>query len=121
ADQHSWEAHPLHSTTEEGDIPWVLSGPSTEAIAAAKSRLDKALEEATKQDTVGFLILPDPRAYRHVVGPSGSTINGIRKETGTKIQVPRDQSRGEAIEIIGSKDGVEQAREAILQVVQENL
>ncbi|KAI7285753.1 hypothetical protein KC345_g1505 [Hortaea werneckii] len=121
ADQHSWEAHPLHSTTEEGDIPWVLSGPSTEAIAAAKSRLDKALEEASKQDTVGFLILPDPRAYRHVVGPSGSTINGIRKETGTKIQVPRDQSRGEAIEIIGSKDGVEQAREAILQVVQENL
>lgn len=114
-DNHSWELHSLHSSTEEGDIPWVLAGPSPEAVASAKAKLDRALEEAGKQDTVGFLILPDPRAYRHVIGPGGTEINRIRKATGTKIQVPRDQKSGEAIEIIGAKDGVEEAREAILE------
>ncbi|KAK6433046.1 hypothetical protein LTR95_010780 [Oleoguttula sp. CCFEE 5521] len=117
---HSWELHDLHGSSEEGDIPWVLAGPSPEAIAAAKAKLDKALADAAKQDTVGFLILPDPRAYRHVVGPGGSEINRIRKKTGTKIQVPKDQSQGEAIEITGSKEGVEEARDVILEVVARN-
>jgi polyribonucleotide nucleotidyltransferase len=114
---HSWESHSLHSASEEGDIPWVLSGPSPEAISAARSKLDKALAEANKQDTIGFLILPDPRTYRLVVGAGGSEINRIRKVSGTKIQVPRDQSAGEAIEILGSKEGVEKARDEILGVV----
>lgn len=120
AGNHSWEIHDLHSSTEEGEIPWVLAGPSPEAIAAARSKLDKALAEAGKQDTMGFLILPDPRAYRHVIGPGGSEINRIRKSTGTKIQVPRDQSKGEAIEIAGDRTGVESARDHILEVVQNN-
>jgi len=118
AGSHSWESHDLHSSTEEGEIPWVLSGPSPEAVAAARAKLDRALEEASKQDTIGFLILPDPRAYRHVIGPGGSEINRIRKQTGTKIQVPRDQSKGEAIEITGTKTGVEEARDVILEIVQ---
>lgn len=120
ASNHSWELHPLHSSTEDGDIPWVLSGSSAEAVQAAQAKLQKALEEAGKQDSIGFLILPDPRAYRHVVGPKGSEINRIRETTGTKIQVPRDQSKGEAIEIVGSREGVEGARDIILEVVQNN-
>ncbi|KAK3691775.1 hypothetical protein LTR37_018433 [Vermiconidia calcicola] len=119
ANSHSWEMHDLHSA-EEGDIPWVLAGPSQEAIASARAKLDRALEEAGKQDTMGFLILPDPRAYRHVIGPGGSEINRVRKQTGTKIQVPRDQSKGEAIEIAGAKAGVEDARDIILEIVQNN-
>ncbi|KAF2485657.1 RNA-binding G protein effector of mating response pathway [Neohortaea acidophila] len=119
-DQHSWETHDLHASTEEGDIPWVLAGPNPESISAARARLEKALEEARAHDTVGFLILPDPRTYRHVIGQGGSEINRIRKQTGTKIQVPRDQSKGEAIEIVGEKSGVEAARELILEVVGKN-
>lgn len=120
ASSHSWEVHDLHSSSEEGEIPWVLSGPSPEAITAARAKLDRALQEAGKHDTVGFLILPDPRAYKHVIGPGGSEINRIRKTTGTKIQVPRDQSKGEAIEISGNQTGVEEARDLILEIVQNN-
>jgi hypothetical protein len=120
AGSHSWESHDMHSSTEEGQIPWVLSGPSPEAVAAARTKLERALEEAANQDTVGFLILPDPRAYRHVIGPGGAEINRIRKQTGTKIQVPRDQGRGEAIEIVGTKSGVDEARDIILEIVQNN-
>lgn len=117
---HSWETHSLHSSTEEGDIPWLLSGPSAESVSAAKAKLEKALEDAGKQDTIGFLILPDPRAYRHVIGPGGSEINRIRKQTGTRIQVPKDQNKGEAIEIVGDLSGVEEARDVILEVVGNN-
>lgn len=120
ANNHSFESHSLHTSTEEGDIPWVLVGPSPEAISAARAKVDRALEEAKKQDTIGYLILPDPRAYRHVVGPAGAEINRIRKKTGTKIQVPRAQSEGEAIEIVGTKAGVEEARDIILEIVQNN-
>jgi len=54
---------------------------------------------------------------RLVVGSGGSTINDLRKKTGTKIQVPRDQAKDEAIEIVGSRDGCEQARQMILEIV----
>ena len=114
--QHQWETHSLHSSTEDGEIPWVLSGPSPEALASARAKLERAVEEAGKQDTVGFLILPDPRTYRHVVGPAGSEINRIRRQTGTKIQVPR-AGEGEAIEITGGAEGVEEARRIILETV----
>ena len=120
ATSHSWEEHSLNAAAEEGDIPWILSGPSPESITTAHAKLDRALEEATKQDTMGFLILPDPRAYRHVIGPGGSEINRIRKKTGTKIQVPRDQNKGEAIEITGAQAGVQEARDIILEVVANN-
>lgn len=116
---HSWEVHNLHSSSEDGEIPWLLMGPSPEAVQAAKDRLVRALEEAQTQDTVGFLILPDPRAYRHVIGPGGAEINRIRKESGAKIQVPRNND-GEAIELTGSKEGVEKARDLILEVVANN-
>ena len=52
-----------------------------------------------------------------VVGSGGSTINDLRKKTGTKIQVPRDQAKDEAIEIVGSRDGCELARDLILDIV----
>jgi rRNA processing protein Krr1/Pno1 len=54
---------------------------------------------------------------RLVVGSGGSTINDLRKKTGTKIQVPRDQAKDEAIEILGTRDGCEQARQMILDIV----
>ncbi|KAF2227463.1 putative RNA binding effector protein Scp160 [Elsinoe ampelina] len=119
-----WETHSLHSDTE-GTIPWVLSGPSASEVDKAKERIERALCEAEKSDTVGFLILPDPRSYRLVIGPGGAEINRIRKETGTKVQVPGGKGRGgsggsgegEAIEIVGSKEGVEKARGEILKAV----
>ena len=117
ADNHHWELHDLHASAEEGDIPWVLSGPSPEAIGAARSKLERALQEAQKQDSIGFLILPDPRAHRHVIGQGGSVVNRIRKESGANIQVPKDQTQGEAIQITGTKDGVVSARDAILEVL----
>ncbi|MCJ1478369.1 hypothetical protein MMC13_007049 [Lambiella insularis] len=116
-DNHSWEIVDHGSEiTETGEIPWVLRG-SPQNVARARATLQKALEQARMSGSTGYLILPDPKTYRFIIGPGGSQINSIRKETGCKINVPRDQAKGEAIEIVGSSQGVERAKDIILETV----
>ncbi|KFA76734.1 hypothetical protein S40288_07818 [Stachybotrys chartarum IBT 40288] len=119
ADAHSWKVVKTEAG-EDGEIPWVLKG-SSENVAKAKDMILKALEQAKKNDATGYLILPDPKTYRHVIGPNGSKVNAIRKQSNCKIQVPRDQARDEAIEIVGSEEGVEIAKDLILAAVRDGL
>lgn len=118
-DNHHWDVVDGGESAEEGDIPWILRG-SPENIAKARSILEKAIEQAKSQQSqaTGYLVLPDPKTYRFIIGQGGAQINSIRKDTGCKITVPRDQAPGSAIEIVGSKEGVEHARDIILDVVQ---
>ena len=120
-DAHSWELvdNANNASTEEGEIPWILRG-NPDNIVKARSVLEKALEQAKSRQSelTGLLMLPDPKTYRFIIGQGGSQINAIRKQTGCKITVPRDQVPGSAIEIAGSRDGVEEARDIILDVVQ---
>lgn len=118
-DAHSWKIVQT-AAGEEGEIPWVLRG-TTENVSKAKEAIEKALAQAQKNDATGYLVLPDPRTYRFVIGPNGTKVNSIRKQSNCKIQVPRDQAKDEAIEIIGSAEGVEQAKELILNAVREGL
>ncbi|KAI9781737.1 MAG: hypothetical protein M1839_005730 [Geoglossum umbratile] len=115
-DNFSWEICDDDESVEGGDIPWTLRGPP-ENVVKARALVEAALQQAQKQTATGYLILPDPSKYRYVVGPGGSQVNSIRKQTGCKITVPRDQAKGEAIEIQGAKEGVEQAKEIILELV----
>ncbi|KAF2275343.1 uncharacterized protein EI97DRAFT_501939 [Westerdykella ornata] len=118
-ERYSWEIidhNPADAEDTSATIPWILRGPA-ENLPRAKQALEKAIENASKPKSTGYLILPDPRSYRLVVGPGGSTINSIRKKTGTNVQVPRNQAQGEAIEISGPKEGVEEARKMILEIV----
>jgi rRNA processing protein Krr1/Pno1 len=122
ADAHSWKVveQNASSSAEEGDIPWILRG-SAENVEKAKKAIQTALEQANKHNAVGYLILPDPKTYRFVIGQGGSKVNAIRKQSGCKITVPRDQTQGEAIEVVGSKEGVEKAKELILAAVREGV
>ena len=114
---HSWEiVDNSKEHSEEGDIPWVLHG-STENIAQAREIIQNALSQSHQLSHTEFLVLPDPEAHRFVIGPGGAQINAIRKQTGCKISVPRNQAKGEAIVITGSPEGVEQAKKIILDVV----
>ena len=123
---HSWKV--LENTIPQassGDdtattIPWVLLG-SSDNVAKARTALEKAMTTASQQSSTGYLILPDPKTYRFVVGPGGSQVSAIRKKTGCRINVPKDQAKGEAIEIKGSKEGLEEAKDLILEAVQNGL
>ncbi|KAH6647317.1 hypothetical protein BKA67DRAFT_662120 [Truncatella angustata] len=119
ADAHSWNL--VESTSnEEGDIPWVLKG-TAENVERAKEAINKALEQAKKPSTTGYLVLADPSTYRYVIGQGGSKVNAIRKQSGSQIQVPKDQASDEAIEITGTKEGCEKAKDLILEAVREGV
>jgi predicted PilT family ATPase len=124
ADTHSWKivdnSLVAADPSQQSTIPWVLTG-SSENIVKAKAALEKAIATASQQSATGYLILPDPKTYRFVVGQGGSQINSIRKKTGCRINVPKDQAKGEAIEIKGSKEGLEQAKDLILEAVRAGL
>lgn len=127
-DDHETTATPIwdviedtEENIEEGDMPWVLRG-SPDSVEKARAALQKAMEQAQTRThekiSTGYLTLPDPRNYRFVIGSGGSQINSIRKQTGCRINVPKAQAKGEPIEIIGSSEGVEQAKDIILEVIE---
>jgi predicted PilT family ATPase len=118
ADAFPWNVVDISESDLDGEIPWVLRGP-LDNVVKAKTSLAAAIEQALKNTTTGYLVLPDPHTYRYVIGQGGSKVNSIRKATGCKITVPRDQAANEAIEISGSAVGVEKAKELVLQAVKE--
>lgn len=122
SDAHSWNVvdNAISAETDNTPFPWVLTG-SPESVAKARAAIVKAIDTAQQQSAIGYLILPDPKTYRYVVGQGGSQINAIRKKTGCRINVPKDQARGEAIEIRGSSAGLEEAKDMILEAVQNGL
>lgn len=121
ADAHSWTVVDNDAPSSPSTpFPWVLTG-SPENVAKARAAIEKAIAAASQQSATGFLILPDPKTYRFVVGQGGSQINAIRKKTGCRINVPKQQAPGEAIEIRGSSAGLEEAKEMILEAVQNGL
>ena len=106
-------------TQEEGDIPWILKG-TPENISKARTALAAAIDEAQQRQSstaIGYLILPDPRSHRFIIGPKGSQINSIRRETGCQIDVPNSQTKGDPITIRGKRDGVQRAHDIILDLV----
>ncbi|EFR04979.1 hypothetical protein MGYG_07982 [Nannizzia gypsea CBS 118893] len=122
-DTFSWKVvEPATPSSESASttIPWVLSG-SPENVSKAKALLNTAIASASQPCCTGYLILPDPKTYRFVVGTGGAQINAIRSKTGCRINVPKGQAGGEAIEVKGSKDNVELAREMILDAVKAGL
>ena len=66
-----------------------------------------------------MLFRSDPRLYRYVIGQGGQKVNAIRKQSGCTIDVPKSGEGREAIEICGSEEGVEIAKDLILKAVQE--
>jgi predicted PilT family ATPase len=113
----TWEV--VEQTRASGDedlFPWVLRG-KPEAIAQAKTEIEKVVAAAETQSSIGYLVLPDPSKFRFVVGPGGTQVERIRCGTGCHVTVPRSQSVGEPITIYGSKEGVEKAKDIILGLV----
>ena len=89
---------------------------AADAMNKAKKLVEAAIATA-KQSVTGLLILPDPKTYRFVIGPGGATVNNIRKQTGSKVDVPKAGGSSEAIEIRGTRDAVEQAKEMVIEAV----
>lgn len=125
---HSWDmvSNQAALDGDDGEIPWViLAGKdvSEDAVTKAKQKIQSSIEKAKEPQFTGYLILPDPRLHRHIIGQGGATINHIRKASGADIQVPNRNSgkgeEGEAITIVGKEDGVLSARDLILEEIKK--
>ncbi|EXJ64102.1 hypothetical protein A1O7_00438 [Cladophialophora yegresii CBS 114405] len=123
---YSWEivSNQDELKNDAGKIPWVIlagKDASDDAVAKTKEKIQSMLEKASEPQHTGYLILPDPRLHRHIIGQGGSTINSIRRQSGCDIQVPNRNSgkgeEGEAITIVGEREGVESARDLILDAI----
>lgn len=102
------------TSDEAGEIPWVLRGEQAN-IERAKRAIATALAQAEQQTHTAYMTVPSSK-HRFVIGAGGAKINEIRKATGTSINVPRGQS-DDTIVMKGSKEGLEQARDLILDAI----
>ena len=116
---HGWNTLDAEAFDEDTSttIPWVLRAQEAAEIEKAKEMIMAAIA-AEQESVTGYLMLPDPSLNTYVIGPHGSTINTIRRETGCRIDVPKKDGAGaEPIEIRGDAKAVEQAKEMILDAV----
>ena len=101
-------------TSDTGDIPWVFYGPPA-GVAKAKTMLQKAIDSASESSVTGYLGRIDPKNFGLVIGPRGSQIKEIRERTGCKVDVPKGSA--EPIEVTGTAEGVEEAKDMILEII----
>jgi polyribonucleotide nucleotidyltransferase len=66
----------------------------------------------------GYLGVP-PEHHHLVIGKGGQRIASIRDETGCTIDVPKRGDGNDTIIIRGSREGVEKAKELIVEAVEE--
>ncbi|ORX98161.1 hypothetical protein K493DRAFT_280708 [Basidiobolus meristosporus CBS 931.73] len=98
-----------------GDVVWTLKGEEKD-IDEAEKYLMGLLEEARKNSQV-LLVKVHPSLHRFVIGRGGATIRRIRNQTGCQIDVPKNRE-DEHVMLRGSQVGVEQARDMILEIIE---
>ncbi|KAK9761701.1 hypothetical protein K7432_013188 [Basidiobolus ranarum] len=100
-----------------GEVVWTLKGEEKNIDEAEKYLLG-LLEEALKNSQT-LLVKVHPSLHRYVIGRGGATIRRIRNQTGCQIDVPKNRE-DENVVLTGSQIGVEQARDMILEVVENS-
>eukprot|EP00127_Corallochytrium_limacisporum_P006245 Clim_evm4s223 gene=Clim_evmTU4s223 len=85
---------------------------------AVKTYILELLAEIKEQDFT--LKVPIFKPYhRRIVGRKGENINRIRAETDCRIQVPDEGDPSDAIEVIGTKENAERAKQLLLELQAE--
>ncbi|KAL1494803.1 hypothetical protein ABEB36_010342 [Hypothenemus hampei] len=95
-------------------------------VRGPKEDVDKCvrfLEKKVKELNEAFHQISVPiykQFHKFIIGKAGANIKKIREETNTKIDLPAEGDKSDAIIIIGKRENVEIAREKI-QKIQEEL
>lgn len=59
-----------------------------------------------------------PALHRHIIGRNGAQVNKLKEENDVQISVPGEKMNSDEIRVEGRKDGVENVRKAILEIVE---
>jgi hypothetical protein len=77
-----WTIQSNFERAEEEDTSWTLKAPNQTSLEKAEKRFDEALKAAQKASHIGYLRLPNRKAFPRIVGTKGSMVNRLRDETG---------------------------------------
>ncbi|XP_071500490.1 vigilin-like [Diadema antillarum] len=91
-----------------------LRGPKQEVDLCFRflKELSKELVENNYQISLPIF----KKFHKNIIGKGGSTINKIKEETDTRIEIPTESSDSDAIVITGKKANVEKAKQRILAI-----
>jgi polyribonucleotide nucleotidyltransferase len=110
---YEWEVRENYADAAEGDLDWLLRAKEDDLDRAA-AVLERALAAAQAATHVGLLTGLPRSAFPRIIGAKGATISRLRADTGADITVGKDD---DLITITGDAESVEQARDAILEIV----
>ncbi|KAG7664532.1 SCP160 [[Candida] subhashii] len=104
-----------HEEAKENDIviPWRLKG-SEENTAKVAKIIEERLENAKNAKYAGWFYASQPSIFSKIIGPQGSKVNQIRKDSNTFISIPRASDReAKFIYLVGSEDNLNTAKKLI--------
>jgi hypothetical protein len=114
---YSWHVVEDPESTDE-TIPWKLRGSNDVNLQKAKAFIDELVSSNSEQgNCTGYLGIP-PEHHHLVIGKGGQRVSVVRDETGCQVDVPRRGDGNDIIVIRGSREGVEKARELIVEAVE---
>lgn len=100
---------------EDGGIIYIEGPP--EAVKTAHSSLSNEISRLDKEMASIGIKVP-PALHRHIIGRNGAQVNKLKEENDVQISVPGEKMNSDEIRVEGRKDGVENVRKAILEIVE---
>ncbi|KAF9432758.1 hypothetical protein BGZ76_010364 [Entomortierella beljakovae] len=110
----SWELYDLSAPSEEDDSLFTVQLQGTESACEALEKHLQALLEKARSATQVLKIRVPTTYHGLIIGSGGNNIKSIEAESGTSTKINRGE---ELITIIGSKEGVEKAKQSIVRIV----
>lgn len=100
-------------------IFWRLKGTEADT-AKAKKYIESRLKIAEAATATGWFYFQDPSVLPKIIGPRGSKLNQIRKNSGCFITAPRQGEQSEnVLYLVGSEDGLAIAKKEIELIVKK--
>ncbi|EEB08538.1 vigilin [Schizosaccharomyces japonicus yFS275] len=114
--EYPWKL--VREVVDEADTQsWTIRGRK-ENVEKAISAINTFVDQQKNGNCVGYLNIPS-KFHRVIIGAGGSTVNKIRKETKTQIDIPRTPG-DDIVTIKGDEANVQKTRELIIEVVSSN-
>jgi KH domain len=107
-------ANPTNET-----IRWRLRSSNEANLLKAKTFLEDIVKSIPNGPlATGFLSIPSEHHYL-IIGKGGQQIGQVRDKTGCTIDVPNRGDKNDVIIIRGCRNGVEKAKELIIEAVEQ--
>merc|ERR1711879_81288 len=105
-----------YSINKDESIHVIIQGKNNAAVSQASNMVKSKLSE---QGVIEVRV--NKQYHRFILGKSGQKLRDLEEKTGTKIRIPGPQDEDDKIKITGSKDSMQEAREAILNISKKQM